>query len=91
MVPLSQAALCALMLALCLVFGRHRLGLTVAIGFLLFWGYVVNLQWFLRRFAGQQTPLAVYGLVGLALLATVFLGLFARRKGGDMKLPHDPA
>ena len=45
-IPLGQVLLFTLLMTLCMLFGRHKLGLLISYSFFFFWGFIFNRSYF---------------------------------------------
>lgn len=78
-VPLAQVVLFVVLITFCLLLGRHRLGLVITLGFVFFWSFVLNFQYFVGLLQDRPWGLQLYALSGLIVFAMIVLGLFVQR------------
>jgi len=77
-VPFGQMVLFVLINSFCLLFGRYKLGLLVSYGFVLYWGFIINRDFFVDRFSQSTLGLVVYALVGIAMVIIFIIGFFGQ-------------
>ncbi|MBT3921748.1 MAG: hypothetical protein HOF21_04140 [Nitrospina sp.] len=77
-VPLGQVLLFALMLTLCLLFGRHKLGLLISYAFVFFWGFIFNRGYFIDMLGNTSMGLYVYTLFGFIMAVLAIVGLLKK-------------
>lgn len=74
-VPLSQVLLFALLMTICMLFGRHKLGLMVSYAFVFFWGFIFNRSYFVDLLGNTSMGLYVYTLFGLGMAVLAVVGM----------------
>ena len=77
-VPLGQVLLFALMLTLCLLFVRHKLGLLISYAFVFFWGFIFNRGYFIDMLGNTSMGLYVYTLFGFIMAVLAIVGLLKK-------------
>ena len=77
-VPLSQVLLFTLLMTLCLLFGRHKLGLLVSYSFVFYWGFVFNRSYFIDLLGNTTTGLYTYTLFGFLMAGRAIIGMFQK-------------
>jgi len=77
-VPLSQVILFTLFMTLCLLFGRHKLGLMISYAFVFFWGFVFNRTYFIDLLGNTNSGLYAYTLFGFFMAVLAVVGMFQR-------------
>jgi hypothetical protein len=77
-VPLSQVLLFTLLMTLCLLFGRHKLGLLVSYSFVFYWGFVFNRSYFIDLLGNTTTGLYTYTLFGFLMAVLAIIGMFQK-------------
>jgi heme O synthase-like polyprenyltransferase len=78
-VPLAQVAVFVVLVTLCMLLGRYRVGLVVTLGFVFFWSFVFNFRFFVDQLQNRRWGLQLYALSGLLMFALIILGLFRER------------
>jgi len=73
--PLEQLIMFALFTSFCLIFGKHKVGLVAAYGFLFYWVFVLNQGFFMKEFEETSGGIYVYGALGMAMALIGFIGL----------------
>ncbi|GJL79283.1 MAG: hypothetical protein NPINA01_22720 [Nitrospinaceae bacterium] len=77
-VPLSQILIFAGVTSLCLLLGKHKLGLLGAYGFLFYWGFILNRGFFMKQLAETSGGVYMYGTVGLVMALVGFVGFLKK-------------
>ena len=77
-VPLGQVLLFAFLLTLCLLFGRHKLGLLISYAFVFFWGFIFNRGYFIDMLGNTSMGLYVYTLFGFIMAVLAIVGLLKK-------------
>ena len=77
-VPLGQVLLFALLLTLCMLFGRHKLGLLVSYAFVFFWGFIFNRNYFIDLLGNTSIGLYTYTLFGFFMAVLAVIGMFKK-------------
>jgi len=78
-VPLAQVVLFVAIISLCLLLGRHRLGLVITLCFVFFWSFVLNFKFFVHVLNDLKWGLQLYALSALLMFGLIVLGLFVQR------------
>ena len=78
-VPLGQVLLFAFLLTLCMLFGRHKLGLMVSYAFVFYWGFIFNRSYFIDLLGNTSMGLYTYAISGFSMAVLAIIGMF--RKG----------
>jgi len=77
-IPLWQMSLYTIVITLLMLFGYNRLGFTVSIGFVLYWGFVYNREK-LNAFLGSSTlSMVIYLICGIILVFLILISLFIK-------------
>ena len=77
-VPLSQIYMFGLMCSLCLILGKHKLGLMGAYGFLFYWGFILNQGFFMKQLEETSGGVYLYGILGLVMALIGFVGFIKK-------------
>ncbi len=77
-VPLSQVLLFTLLMTLCMLFGRHKLGLLISYAFVFFWGFVFNRNYFIDMLGNTTAGLYTYTLFGFFMAVLAIIGMFQK-------------
>jgi len=72
-IPLGQVALLVVVTSLCLISGKHKLGLLTSFAFAFYWGFIFNRENFFN-IIGDSTGLYIYGFCGAAMLGLAVVG-----------------
>jgi hypothetical protein len=78
-VPLSQVILFTFLMTLCMLFGRHKMGLLVSYSFVFYWGFIFNRNYFIDLLGNTTFGLYAYTLFGFLMAVLAIIGMF--RKG----------
>jgi hypothetical protein len=79
-VPLWEIALLVLINSICLLLGRHRLGLIVAYFFVFYWGFIFNSRYFLNMLGDLTWGLYIYVVLGIVMAIIFLIGLFVKTR-----------
>ncbi|MBN4079873.1 hypothetical protein JYT60_01405 [bacterium AH-315-C08] len=77
-VPLSQVILFALIITLCMLFGRHKMGLLVSYAFVFYWGFVFNRPYFIDMLGNNTMGLYAYTISGFCMAVLSIAGMFQK-------------
>lgn len=77
-VPLSQVLFFTLLMTLCLLFGRHKLGLLISYSFVFFWGFVFNRSYFVDLLGNNSSGLYTYTFFGFLMAVLAVVGMLQR-------------
>ena len=77
-VPLSQVLLFTSLMTLCLLFGRHKLGLLVSYSFVFYWGFIFNRSYFIDLFGNTTIGLYTYTGFGFCMAVLAIIGMFKK-------------
>lgn len=77
-VPLGQVLLFALLLTLCMLFGRYKLGLLVSYSFVFFWGFIFNRSYFIDLLGNTSIGLYTYTVLGFFMAVLAVIGMFKK-------------
>jgi len=75
-IPLWQMSLYAGLLTILMLFGYSRLGMTISLGFLLYWGFIYNRPKFTQFFGSSTLFMGIYLICGLALVFLILISFF---------------
>jgi len=78
-VPLAQVAVFVVLVTVCMLLSRYRVGLLITLGFVFFWSFVLNFRFFVDLLDTYPWGLQLYALAGLLLFAVILMGLFMER------------
>lgn len=73
-IPLTQIFMFGLLSAFCLISGKHKFGLLAAYGFLFYWAFIFNQQFFMKQLGETSGGVYLYGLLGLIMALIGFAG-----------------
>lgn len=68
MIPMNEVYICGGLVALCFLFSRFRLGLSIAFAFTFYWGFIENKELFFVDLESSSPYLALYFGSGVALV-----------------------
>ena len=74
-IPLGQVLLFTLLMTLCLLFGRHKLGLLLSYAFVFYWGFVFNRSFFIDLLGNTSSGLYIYAFSGLVMAVLAVFGM----------------
>jgi len=77
-VPLWEVGFLVVVNSLCLLLGKHKLGLIVSYFFVFYWGFIINRGYFVDVLGNMTVGLYIYGICGIAMAVVVIVGLFVR-------------
>lgn len=77
-VPLWEVVFLVLITSICLLLGRHRLGLIVSYLFVLYWGFVFNMKYFINILGDVTWGLYIYAGLGVMMAIVFLIGFFVR-------------
>nr|NIR55912.1 hypothetical protein [Nitrospinaceae bacterium]NIT83195.1 hypothetical protein [Nitrospinaceae bacterium]NIU45406.1 hypothetical protein [Nitrospinaceae bacterium]NIW06983.1 hypothetical protein [Nitrospinaceae bacterium]NIX35560.1 hypothetical protein [Nitrospinaceae bacterium] len=63
-VPINQILLFVLIGSLCLLLGKHKVGLLISYGFVFYWGFILNRGYFMKELEQTQIGVYAYGVMG---------------------------
>ena len=75
-VPLGQVIIFVVVNSVCLLMGRHKLGLLVSYLFVFYWGYFFNREHLTDALGSTQWGLIVYIFAGVLMVIMTILGFF---------------
>ena len=73
MIPSNQIYICIGLVAICLLFSRFKLGLSIAFCFSFYWGFIENKEIFFVSLEASSPYFFLYCLSGIGLI--VFIGI----------------
>lgn len=73
-IPVSQVALLISINSLCLLLGKHKLGLLISYSFAFYWGFIFNRAYFVNLLGETLVGMYVYGVLGIVTLVLAFIG-----------------
>ena len=77
-VPLLEVIAFVIFNSMCLLFGRYRLGLVISYCFVFYWGFIFNMNNFVKMLDGTTWGLPVYGFFGVFMFAVAIIGFFVQ-------------
>jgi hypothetical protein len=77
-IPLGQVLFFTLLMTLCILFGRHKLGLLISYVFVFFWGFIFNRSQFVDLLGNTSSGLYIYGLSGVVMVVLAVTGMLKR-------------
>lgn len=79
-VPLGQVLVFTFLLTLCLLLGKHKLGLMVSYAFVFYWGFIFNRAYFIGLFGDTSFGLYVYGISGVCMAGLAVVGFLHKER-----------
>ena len=67
-IPVAQMALFIVLISVCLLFARYKLGLSITFCFTFYWGFIYNKDVFFTTLEGSSPFLFLYFFSGFLLL-----------------------
>jgi hypothetical protein len=80
-VPLWEVILLVFINSMCLLLGRHRLGLIVSYFFVFYWGFIFNSKYFVNILGEFTWGLYIYVVSGVMMAIIFLIGLFVKTRG----------
>jgi hypothetical protein len=77
-VPLNQVILFALVITLCMLFGKHKMGLLVSYAFVFYWGFIFNRPYFIDMLGNNTIGLYAYTIFGFGMAVLSIVGMFQK-------------
>jgi hypothetical protein len=71
-IPLSHLILFMLLVVVCLLFAKYKIGLALAFSFMFYWAFIYNRETIFSYFGGSTFFLFLYCFSGLILVLFVF-------------------
>jgi len=75
-VPLGQVVIFVVVNSVCLLTGRHKLGLIISYLFVFYWGYFYNREHLTDALGNTTWGLILYVIAGMLMIIMVILGFF---------------
>jgi hypothetical protein len=79
-VPLGQIMLFAVVTSLCMISGKHKIGLIAAYGFLFYWVFILNQGFFMKQLEDTSGGVYVYGALGMVMALIGFVGVMMKNE-----------
>lgn len=79
-VPLWEIIAYIMITSLCLLFGKHRLGLIIAYSFVFYWGFISKLEEFFSINAQYNWELPLYVFSGFLMFVVALVSFFVQAK-----------
>jgi len=76
-IPLEHMILFIMLIACCLLFGRHKTGLAITFSFTFYWGFIYNREIIFSNFDGSPSFLFLYYFSGFLILLFTLCSLVA--------------
>lgn len=77
-VPLWEVALLVVISSVCLLLGKHKLGLITSYFFMFYWGFVINRTYFVDTLGNATIGLYIYSIAGIVMAVIVITGFFVK-------------
>ena len=75
-IPLGQSLITFILISICLILGRFKLGFLICYGFIFFWGFVGNRLFFLDLLGGSGMGMLFYVFTALFMSLAMLFGFF---------------
>jgi hypothetical protein len=79
-VPLWEVILLVLINSICLLLGRHRLGLIVSYLFVFYWGFIFNSTYFVNMMDYFTWGLYIYVISGVVMAIIFLISFFVKTR-----------
>ncbi len=79
-VPLGQIMMFAVVTSLCMISGKHKIGLIAAYGFLFYWVFVLNQGFFMKQLENTTGGVYIYGALGMVMALVGFVGFMMKNE-----------
>ncbi len=79
-VPVWEVILLVVINSICLLLGRHRLGLIVSYLFVFYWGFIINKGYFIDLLGNMTWGLYVYAISGVLMVVIAVIGFFVKKQ-----------
>jgi len=79
-VPLWEVILLVLINSICLLLGRHRLGLIVSYLFVFYWGFIFNSTYFVNMMGYFTWGLYIYVISGVVMAIIFLISFFVKTR-----------
>jgi hypothetical protein len=81
-IPLWEVIVFVIVISLCLLFGRNRLGLIISYSFVFYWGFVSNMTHFSEMLSHNSWGMPLYIFSGFLMFIVAITGFFVESKDG---------
>ncbi len=81
-IPLWEVIVFVLVISLCLLFGRNRLGLIISYSFVFYWGFISNMTHFSNMLSHNSWGMPLYIFSGFLMFIVAITGFFVESKDG---------
>lgn len=78
-IPLGQVIIFVIINSFCLLFGKYKMGLLISYCFVMYWGFIVNQNYFITMLGETTWGLTIYIFAGLVMLITVIISYFQHK------------
>ena len=75
-VPLGELIIFITFISFFLLYGNHKMGLLVTFCFVLYWGFIINFNYFVSILGETSIGLPIYLLSGISMVILIILGFF---------------
>jgi hypothetical protein len=79
-VPLWEVIIFVIIISLCLLLGKHRVGLLTSYCFVFYWGFFSNLNNFVNILDGFKWGMPLYVFSGFFMFLVALVGFFAQNR-----------
>lgn len=79
-IPLGQVFSLTIMMSICLLIKKPKLGLLISYSFVYYWGFVFNESFFIDVSGNASTEFYVYCILGLFMLVVSLFGFLNEKK-----------
>ncbi len=79
-VPVWEVIILVVINSICLLLGKHRLGLIVSYLFVFYWGFVINKGYFIDSLGNMRWGVYVYAISGVLMVVITVIGFFVKKQ-----------
>ncbi|HOV89884.1 MAG TPA: hypothetical protein PKW07_04145 [Syntrophorhabdaceae bacterium] len=79
-VPVWEVIILVVINSICLLLGKHRLGLIVSYLFVFYWGFVINKGYFIDSLGNMTWGVYVYAISGVLMVVITVIGFFVKKQ-----------
>lgn len=75
-VPLGELIIFITFISFFLLYGNHRMGLITTFCFVLYWGFIINFNYFVSILGETSIGMPIYVLSGVSMVILIIVGFF---------------
>ena len=76
--PIWEITVLIIFVSVCLILGKHKVGLIIAYVCLFYWGFILNRAYIVDLLGGATWAVYVYSAAGVVMAILAILGLFIK-------------